>query len=75
MPVVHRIPVPGELWLSRPPYSLMARVLTTRAEGNADTRIEYEILDDDGAVLAGPIRERLDDSWWRNFQPLEPRYG
>jgi hypothetical protein len=73
MPRVHRIPAPGELWLSRPPYVFLTRVLDAPADG--DGHIAYELLDDDGTVLTGPITEALDGSWWRNFQPLERRYG
>jgi hypothetical protein len=73
MPCVHRDPIPGELWLSRPPYLLVAHVLEARS--GTSPIIAYEILDDDGSVLAGPIHEPLDDSWSRNFQPIERRYG
>lgn len=73
MPVVHRNPSAGELWLSRPPFTLMAHVLDARP--GAQAQIHYNLLDDDGTVLAGPIVERLDESWWHNFQPLERRYG
>ena len=73
MGCVHRYPAAGELWLSRPPYMFLTRVLATDIEGQP--HIEYVLHDDDGEPLTGPIREVLDDSWWRNFQPLDRRYG
>ena len=73
MSCVHRYPSAGELWLSRPPYVFLTHVVA--AHGLDDPFIDYELLDDDGSVLAGPFHEPLDASWWRNFQPLERRYG
>ncbi|MFL5839974.1 MAG: hypothetical protein ACJ77Z_05935 [Thermoleophilaceae bacterium] len=66
------LPRPGELWLSRPPYLFLTRVRSLSADANR-TRIEYELLDDDGVSLSGPIAEVLDPSWWANFQPLVRR--
>ena len=73
MPITRRQPQRDELWLSRPPYMLMAHVTGTTEEG--EPRVSYELLDDDGRVLAGPFDEPLDNSWWQNFQPLDRRFG
>ena len=69
-----RRPSVGELWLSRPPYTFLTRVRAVNSVGDA-TRIEYELLDDDGRALTPPMRDVLDPSWWRNFQPLVRRVG
>lgn len=68
------LPSPGTLWLSRPPYLLVARVTAVELAG-APGLIEYELLDEDGSLLCDPVREPLNSSWWANFQPLERNYG
>ena len=63
---------PDALWLSRPPYLLIARI-TSRAGPYGPFR--YELLDRDGSVLIEQVDGRLDDEWWHCYQPLTPRYG
>ena len=70
----HALPVPGTLWLSRPPYLLIARV-TAVDLAPCGRRVEYELLDDDGSSLSGPVSEPLTSDWWANFQPLERNHG
>ena len=67
-------PKAGELWLSRPPFLFLTRVRSLLAQADS-TRIVYELLDDDGSSLTGPIEDVLDPSWWENFQPLVRREG
>lgn len=66
-------PAEGQLWLSRPPYTFLTYVTKVSA-ARQRTLIEYRLLDDDGTVLT-EVRERLDESWWRNFRPLVRRFG
>lgn len=68
------VPSAGTLWLSRPPLLLMARVTAVEL-ARRPAVIEYELLDDDGGVLSGPIREPLSRSWWADFQPLVRNHG
>jgi hypothetical protein len=68
------IPSPDTLWLSRPPFVLLARVTGVDA-GAAPPTVEYDLLDADGSVLCEHVREELDASWWANFQPLVRRFG
>jgi hypothetical protein len=74
MAVAQRRPHRGELWLSRPPWLLVAHVLGT-ARDRSGPRISYELLDADGSLLLGPVEVPFDEAWWRNFQPLHPRFG
>jgi hypothetical protein len=71
---VKSVPKPGEVWLSCPPYLLMARIV------DVDLAIEppvvsYELHDDDGSLLQAVEHAKLDSGWWRTFQRLEPRFG
>lgn len=72
--VIQRHPRRGQLWLSRPPFLFIARILNVVLAGN-EVHVSYELLGEDGSRLLGPIDVPLDDSWWDNFQPLEPRFG
>jgi hypothetical protein len=68
------IPRPGDRWLSRPPYLLIAHVVSL------DDRVEppvvsYELQDDDGFPLESVEHAVLDGGWWRTFQPLVPNRG
>lgn len=70
----HVLPVPGSLWLSRPPYLLVTRVTGVDLARSPGV-IEYELHDDDGSLLCGPVVEPLSSDWWANFQPLERNDG
>ena len=65
---------PHQLWLSRPPYLLLARV-TNVAQVGSGHEVEYDLLDIDGSTLVGAVREPLDSNWWADFQPLVRREG
>ncbi len=67
-------PAAGQLWISRPPFMLIARVLAVDACGPAAT-VEYELLDDDGSPLSAPVAAVLDSSWWATFRLLVKRQG
>jgi hypothetical protein len=67
------MPRPGELWLSCPPYMLIARIL--RVEGSEPTLVSYELQDDDGRAVECVEHAVLDEAWWRAFQPMHRRYG
>jgi hypothetical protein len=68
-------PRPDELWLSRPPYLTIARILAVELRGRFDGIVSYELLDEEGYVLTQVNHAQLDDGWWRTFQPLKRRYG
>lgn len=68
------IPKPGERWLSRPPYLLIAHVL--RVDEQADPPVvSYELQDDEGFLLESIEFALLDQGWWRTFQPMVRRTG
>ena len=60
------LPRPGELWQSAAPHHLTVRVLSVELRTVPPT-VEYEVLDDDGASLTGPLRLTLDSSWHATF--------
>jgi hypothetical protein len=60
------LPRPGELWRSGGPYHLSVRVLAVEI-AVVPPVVEYEVLDDDGSSLTGPLRVRLDASWHATF--------
>lgn len=66
------IPLPGELWLSCPPYLMVARVVALDAEREL---VSYELHDADGEVLESVAEAPLGSEWWRTFQPLQRRFG
>jgi hypothetical protein len=68
------IPHPGDLWLSRPPYLLIARVIDVD-ERSEPRVVSYELQDDDGSVLERINHATLDSGWWKAFQPMIPRQG
>jgi len=77
MPKVQtKMPEPGELWLSRPPYLLIARVVDVE-EGDSPGKglVSYRLYDEGGSVLELVDRAALDEGWWRAFQPLTRRQG
>ena len=76
MPQVHtKTPRPGELWLSRPPYLMIARVTEVHEPSPGRGVVSYKLYDEDGSVLEHVSNATLDDGWWRTFQPLTRRQG
>lgn len=73
-PNVKTLPKPGEVWLSCPPYLLMARIVDVDGEAKPPV-VSYELHDDDGSLLQAVEHARLDYGWWRTFQRLQPRFG
>jgi hypothetical protein len=73
-PNLKSLPKPGEVWLSCPPYLMLARIVAVEVEHEPQV-VSYELYDDDGSLLQSVEHARLDRGWWRTFQPLEPRYG
>lgn len=72
-PHVKSLPKPGEVWLSCPPYLLMARIVEVNLAAEPPV-VSYE-LHDDGSLLQAVEHATLDHGWWRTFQRLEPRFG
>lgn len=76
-----RLPTPNELWLSGPPYLMVARIVEVEdrsdaVEGRgANPLVSYVLYDEDGSVLEHVDRVALDAGFWRNFQPLTERQG
>jgi hypothetical protein len=68
------LPKPGEVWLSCPPYLMMARIVDVDLDGENPV-VSYELHDDDGSLLQAVEHAALDRGWWRTFQRLEPRFG
>ena len=76
MPMVRtKMPQPGELWLSRPPYVMVARVIDVEEAEPGRGFVSYKLYDEGGSVLEHVDRASLDDGWWRAFQPLTRRQG
>ncbi len=67
-------PRPGEVWLSCPPYLLIAHILEVDEQTTPGV-VSYELHDEEGYPLERFDRAALDEGWWRAFQPLSPRYG
>jgi hypothetical protein len=67
-------PQPFQLWLSRPPFLLLAQILEIDERYDPPV-VSYRLHDDDGSLLDGVRHTNLDDGWWRSFQPLVRRYG
>ena len=65
-------PHPDELWLSRPPYRMIARVVEVDPHCAS---VSYVLYDEEGSSLEHVARAPLDDSWWQAFQPLTRRQG
>lgn len=68
-------PAPGQLWLSRPPYLMVARVLDVTRVADGGSVVSYRLYDEDGNVLEQIEHAALDPGWWHAFQPLKPRFG
>jgi hypothetical protein len=76
MPQVRtKLPLPGELWLSRPPYLLIARIVDVDERWPGGGVVSSELHDEDGAVLEKVRHASLDTGWWQTFQPLHRRQG
>lgn len=60
------LPRAGEIWQSGPPHHLNVRVLGVELHTNPPV-VEYEVLDDDGSSLTGPLRLELDANWHATF--------
>lgn len=73
-PDVKTTPRPGEVWLSCPPYLMMARIVEVDAEAEPPV-VSYVLHDDDGSLLQAVEHAALDYAWWRTFQRLQPRFG
>lgn len=73
-PNVKTIPRPGEVWLSCPPYLMLARIVEVDTECEPPV-VGYELHDDDGSLLVEVEHATLDPGWWRTFQRLERRFG
>jgi hypothetical protein len=71
---VKSVPKPGELWLSCPPYLLVAQIVEVDL-GAEPPVVSYELHDDDGSLLQAVEHATLDRGWWQTFQRLEPRFG
>jgi hypothetical protein len=71
---VKSLPKPGEVWLSCPPYLMLARIVAVTLESGTPV-VSYELHDDDGSLLQAVEHATLDQGWWRTFQRLEPRFG
>ena len=70
-----KTPRPDELWLSRPPYVMIARIVDVEERGPGAGVVSYELYDEAGSVLEQVRHASLDDGWWRTFQPLVRRQG
>ncbi len=68
------VPRPGERWLSRPPYLLIAHVLQVD-ERSEPPLVSYELQDDAGFLLESVEHAVLDEGWWKSFQPMVRRSG
>jgi hypothetical protein len=68
-------PAPGQLWLSRPPYLMVARVLGVERSTDGGRVVSYRLYDEDGIVLEQVEHAALDAGWGHPFQPLEARFG
>lgn len=71
---VKSVPKPGEVWLSCPPYLLMAKIVDVDLIAEPPV-VSYELHDDDGSLLQAAEHATLDRGWWQTFQRLEPRFG
>lgn len=70
-----KMPQTGELWLSRPPYLMVARIVDVDEGGPDGSVVSYKLYDEAGSVLEHVSHASLDEGWWRTFQPLTPRQG
>ncbi|HEV2790943.1 MAG TPA: hypothetical protein VGV69_06555 [Solirubrobacterales bacterium] len=73
-PNVKTLPKPGEVWLSCPPYLMLARIVDVDSRAEPPV-VSYELHDEDGSLLQSVEHATLDHGWWQTFQRLEPRFG
>jgi hypothetical protein len=66
-------PKPSEIWLSCPPYLLIAEILAVDTRRSPGV-VSYELHDENGFPLE-QAAAALDDGWWQAFQPLVVRRG
>lgn len=71
---VKTLPQPGEVWLSCPPYLMLAHIVAVDAYSEQPV-VSYELHDHDGSLLQAVEHAKLDRGWWRTFRRLEPRFG
>lgn len=69
------MPRVDELWLSRPPYLLIARIVDVEQTAPGRGAVSYMLYDEAGSVLERVTHAELDAGWWRTFQPLSRRQG
>lgn len=69
------MPQPDELWLSQPPYLMIARILAVGGGPGEQELVSYVLHDEDGATLEQVERAALDAGFWRSFRPLIRRQG
>ena len=72
---LRRSPHPDDLWLSRPPDQLIARVVEVEQDSVRGDSVSYVLYDEEGSPLEHVEQAPLDDSWWFAFQPLTRRQG
>lgn len=68
------IPRPGETWLSRPPYLMIAHVLEVDRRAKPPL-VSYALQDVDGELIESIEHALLDEGWWKAFQPMPRRNG
>jgi hypothetical protein len=68
-------PQPDQLWMSTPPYLMIARVLAVEEQADGGSVVSYKLYDENGYCLEHVDHAALDEGWWRAFKPLSPRYG
>jgi len=68
------IPRSGERWLSCPPYTLIAHILSVDATAEP-ALVTYALQDDEGGLIESVEHAVLDDGWWQAFQPMRFRFG
>ena len=71
---VKTLPKPGEVWLSCPPFLMMARIVAVDFDGEGPV-VSYELHDDDGSLLQAVEHAAIDSGWWQTFRRLQPRFG
>jgi hypothetical protein len=68
-------PQADELWLSRPPYLMIARILEVEEMQAGQDLVSYVLYDEAGSPLEHVDRAALDTEFWRVFRPLTSRQG